>query len=41
MKKKFLCLMLLLVCLFLTGCGERMDQDEIDRIGNLINGTGE
>lgn len=39
MKKKILCVLLLVVCLFLTGCAERMDQEEIDRIGNLINGT--
>jgi len=41
MKKKILCIVLLIGCLFLTGCSERMDQEEIDRIGNLINGTSE
>lgn len=38
MKKKLLCVLVLFLCLVLTGCGNRMDQDEIDRIGNMVNG---
>ena len=39
MKKKFLCILILFMCIILTGCENSRDQEEIDRIGNLINGT--
>ena len=40
MKKKLLCVLILFMCFMLTGCSDdNMDQEEIDRIGNLINGT--
>lgn len=39
MRKKLLCILVLIFCLILTGCQDRQDQEEIDRIGNLINGT--
>jgi len=38
MKKKVFVVLILFLCLILTGCGNRMDQDEIDRIGNMVNG---
>ena len=38
MKKKILCVLVLGLCLVLTGCGNRMEQEEIDRIGNIVNG---
>lgn len=38
MRQKLLCILILFVCFILTGCESR-DQEEIDRIGNLINGT--
>lgn len=38
MKKALLCVLLMCMCLILTGCGNDMEQEEIDRIGNLING---
>lgn len=39
MKKKIFCLLLLFVCFVLTGCENTRNQEEIDRIGNIINGT--
>ena len=39
MKKKLFCMLILLMCFVLVGCAERKDQEEIDRIGNMINGT--
>jgi len=39
MKKKLLCVLILFMCFILTGCGDSRNQEEIDRIGNLINGT--
>ena len=39
MKKKILCVLILVMCFVLTGCTDTKDQEEIDRIGNLINGT--
>lgn len=40
MKKKILCVLILLMCFVLVGCeNARNDQEEIDRIGNIINGT--
>lgn len=39
MKKKMLCVLILFMCLILTGCEDSRNQEEIDRIGNLINGT--
>jgi len=38
MKKKVFCILILLVCFLLTGCEDSKEQQEIDRIGNLING---
>jgi len=39
MKKRIFCLLLLFICFVLTGCENTRDQEEIDRIGNIINGT--
>lgn len=40
MKKKILCVLILFTCFVLVGCeSTRNDQEEIDRIGNIINGT--
>ena len=39
MKKKLFCILILFMCFVLVGCSENKDQEEIDRIGNLINGT--
>lgn len=39
MKKKILCILVLVMCFILVGCQDNMDQDEIDRLGNLVNGT--
>lgn len=39
MKKKLLCVLILFMCLILTGCQDTRDQEEIEKIGNLINGT--
>ena len=40
MKKKIICILILFVCFILSGCETtRNDQEEIDRIGNIINGT--
>lgn len=38
MKKKYI-LLILFICLLLTGCNNNMDREEIDKIGNLVNGT--
>ena len=37
--KKLLFVLILFICFVITGCEDNMDQEEIDRIGNLINGT--
>ena len=40
MKKKIFCILVLFICFVLTGCSsERQDQEEIDRLGDIINGT--
>lgn len=39
MKKKILYVLVIIICLVLTGCTNSKEQEEIDRIGNLINGT--
>ena len=39
MKKKLFCILVLIFCLILTGCQSEQDKEEIERIGNLINGT--
>ena len=39
MKKKLFCILVLIMCFVLVGCQNTMDQEEIDRIGNLVNGT--
>lgn len=39
MKEKIFILIIVIGCLMLTGCQDNRNQEEIDRIGNLINGT--
>jgi len=39
MKKKIFGILILIMCFVLTGCQDTNEQEEIDRIGNLINGT--
>lgn len=39
MKKKILYVLILIMCFVLVGCQNTREQEEIDRIGNLINGT--
>ena len=39
MKKKLFCILVLVMCFMLAGCQDNMDQAEIDRLGNLVNGT--
>lgn len=39
MKKYILVLVIVVGCILLTGCQDNRNQEEIDRIGNLINGT--
>lgn len=38
MKKKLFLIVILFICLIISGCENNSDE-EIDRIGNLINGT--
>lgn len=37
--KKILCLLLFIGCLCLTGCDNSRNDEEINELGNLINGT--
>lgn len=39
MKKKILCVLILFISFALVGCQDARDKEEIERIGNLINGT--
>jgi len=39
MKKRIFYVLILIMCFALVGCQSTNDQEEIDRIGNLINGT--
>lgn len=39
MKKLIFMIIIVIGCILVTGCQDNRNQEEIDRIGNLINGT--